>query len=311
MSSTIEVKTPTRTAPAKPAGNGTATDTSIAYINGKATPITEGETILDLLRRNMGPDPVPTLCDAPNLEPFGSCRVCSVEVALKEDGPTKVMASCHTPVANGQYITTHSERMKRLRKNIVELVLTNYPTEQLKTEDHGANELYNVVQKIGFDIDSVRYPKGALPLDAAGADRAFISDTTHPYMVSNLDSCINCYRCVRACDEVQGEMVLTMAGRGFDSWIAKGTGDQFQGQRLRELRRLCAGLSDECHHRCVQEQRDPGRRGGAQRMHVLRRWLQLGSEGEGQEGGRDHGAVRCRIQPRPHLPQRPLRLPLL
>jgi len=228
MSSTIEVKTPTRTAPAKPAGNGTATDTSIAYINGKATPITEGETILDLLRRNMGPDPVPTLCDAPNLEPFGSCRVCSVEVALKEDGPAKVMASCHTPVANGQYITTHSERMKRLRKNIVELVLTNYPTEQLKTEDHGANELYNVVQKIGFDIDSVRYPKGALPLDAAGADRAFISDTTHPYMVSNLDSCINCYRCVRACDEVQGEMVLTMAGRGFDSWIAKGTGESFK-----------------------------------------------------------------------------------
>ena len=203
-------------------------DTKVAYINGEAHPIVEGETMLDFLRRTMGPDPVPTLCDAPNLEPFGSCRVCSVEVALKEDGPTKVMASCHTPVAQGQYITTHSERMKRLRKNIVELVLTNYPTEQLKTEDHGANELYNVVQKIGFDIDSVRYPKGALPLDAAGADRAFISDTTHPYMVSNLDSCINCYRCVRACDEVQGEMVLTMAGRGFDSWIAKGTGESFK-----------------------------------------------------------------------------------
>jgi len=199
----------------------------VAYINGKETPIIEGETILDLLRRNMGPDPVPTLCDAPNLEPFGSCRVCSVEVALAGDGPTKVMASCHTPVANGQYITTHSERMKRLRKNIVELVLTNYPTEQLKTENHGANELYNVVQNIGFDIDSVRYPKGALPLDAAGPDRAFVSDTTHPYMVSNLDSCINCYRCVRACDEVQGEMVLTMAGRGFGSWIAKGTGESF------------------------------------------------------------------------------------
>ncbi len=74
------------------------------------------------------------------------------------------MASCHTPVANGQYITTHSERMKRLRKNIVELVLTNYPIEKLKTEDHGANELYNVVQQTGFDMDSVRYPKGALPL---------------------------------------------------------------------------------------------------------------------------------------------------
>ncbi|MBX2982343.1 MAG: formate dehydrogenase subunit alpha [Flavobacteriales bacterium] len=227
MNTNVEAKTPTRNAPAKPAGNRTATDTQVAYINGKATPIVEGETILDLLRRNMGPDPVPTLCDAPNLEAFGSCRVCSVEVALKEDGPTKVMASCHTPVAQGQYIITHSERMKRLRKNIVELVLTNYPVEKLKTEDHGANELYNVVQQTGFDMDSVRYPKGALPLDAAGPDKEFALDTTHPYMVSDLESCINCYRCVRACDEVQGEMVLTMTGRGFDSWISKGTGESF------------------------------------------------------------------------------------
>jgi formate dehydrogenase major subunit len=74
----------------------------------KRTPIIQGETILDLLRRNMGPDPVPTLCDAPNLEPFGSCRVCSVEVALQDrsaplgvTGPSRVMASCHTPVAKG------------------------------------------------------------------------------------------------------------------------------------------------------------------------------------------------------------------
>ncbi|MBX2979677.1 MAG: molybdopterin-dependent oxidoreductase [Flavobacteriales bacterium] len=204
-----------------------ATGTDVAYINGEAHPIIQGETILDLLRRTMGPEPVPTLCDAPNLEPFGSCRVCSVEVALQADGPTRVMASCHTPVAKGQYITTHSERMKRLRNNLVELVLTNYPVDKLKTEDHGANELYNVVQQIGFDLDSVRYPKGAHPLDAAGPDRAFAKDTSHPYMVSDLESCINCYRCVRACDEVQGEMVLTMAGRGFDSWIAKGTGESF------------------------------------------------------------------------------------
>ncbi|MBK8498369.1 MAG: hypothetical protein IPL52_06015 [Flavobacteriales bacterium] len=104
----------------------------------------------------------------------------------------------------------------------------------------------------------MRYPKGALPLDAAGPDARFASDTSHPYMVSNLDSCINCYRCVRACDEVQGEMVLTMAGRGFNSWIAEGTGE-FQGQRLRELWRLCAGLPHERHHRCVQEQGDQGR----------------------------------------------------
>ncbi|MFN9327288.1 MAG: formate dehydrogenase subunit alpha, partial [Flavobacteriales bacterium] len=143
-----------------------------------------------------------------------------VEVALQEDGPTKVMASCHTPVGKGMYLTTNSPRMERLRKNIIELVLTDYDTERLKKEDHGANELYNVVQQIGFDIDSVRYPKGKTHQNTP-------MDTSHPYMVSDLSACISCYRCVRACDEVQGEMVLTMAGRGFDNHIVKGTDESF------------------------------------------------------------------------------------
>jgi formate dehydrogenase major subunit len=209
-----------RTQSAPASSNAVATEVDVAYIDGKAYPINKNETMLAFMRRHIGPNPVPTLCDAPNLEPFGSCRVCSVEVALQEDGPSKVMASCHTPVGKGMYITTNSPRMERLRKNIIELVLTDYDTERLKTEDHGANELYNVVQQIGFDIDSVRYPKGKTHQNTP-------MDTSHPYMVSDLSACISCYRCVRACDEVQGEMVLTMAGRGFDSHIAKGTDESF------------------------------------------------------------------------------------
>ncbi|MBL0037251.1 MAG: formate dehydrogenase subunit alpha [Flavobacteriales bacterium] len=209
-----------RTQSAPSTSNAVATEVDVAYIDGKAYPINKNETMLAFMRRHIGPNPVPTLCDAPNLEPFGSCRVCSVEVALQEDGPTKVMASCHTPVGKGMYLTTNSPRMERLRKNIIELVLTDYDTERLKKEDHGANELYNVVQQIGFDVDSVRYPKGKNHL-------ATPIDTSHPYMVSDLSACISCYRCVRACDEVQGEFVLTMAGRGFDNHIVKGTDESF------------------------------------------------------------------------------------
>ncbi|MBK8612775.1 MAG: formate dehydrogenase subunit alpha [Flavobacteriales bacterium] len=209
-----------RTQSAPSTSNAVATEVDVAYIDGKAYPINKNETMLAFMRRHIGPNPVPTLCDAPNLEPFGSCRVCSVEVALQEDGPTKVMASCHTPVGKGMYLTTNSPRMERLRKNIIELVLTDYDTERLKKEDHGANELYNVVQQIGFDMDSVRYPKGKNHL-------ATPIDTSHPYMVSDLSACISCYRCVRACDEVQGEFVLTMAGRGFDNHIVKGTDESF------------------------------------------------------------------------------------
>ncbi|GAB5522422.1 MAG: formate dehydrogenase subunit alpha [Roseivirga sp.] len=190
------------------------------YINDEQVNFESGETILTLLRRTLGPDPVPTLCDAPNLDPFGSCRVCSVEVALKKDGPTRVQASCHTPVMADSYIYTHTNKIERLRKNIVELVLTDYPKEKFETDNPNQNELKKVALDVGLTMDEVRYEPGRNHLDR-------IEDTTHPYMRANLSSCINCFRCVRACDEVQGEMVLTMEGRGFDSKIVMGMNEGF------------------------------------------------------------------------------------
>ena len=161
---------------------------------------------------------IPTLCDAPNLDPFGSCRVCSVEVALSEDGPRKTMASCHTPVSAGQYIYPSSEAILELRKNIMELVLTDHPLDCLTCEVNGNCELQDVAAQVG--IREVRYPEGENHLDRE-------KDLSHPYMTSDLSKCINCYRCVRACDEVQGEFVLSMAGRGFDTKIIKGFDETF------------------------------------------------------------------------------------
>ena len=73
------------------------------YINNTPYDINKGETILQFIERNTGKRP-PTLCDAPNLESFGSCRVCSVDVALEQDGKPKAMASCHSPINDGFYI---------------------------------------------------------------------------------------------------------------------------------------------------------------------------------------------------------------
>ena len=193
---------------------------NIVYVNNEPFEFENGETILSLLRRNFGPDPVPTLCDAPNLDPFGSCRVCSVEVAREQDGPTRTQASCHTPAMAGSFIYTHTEKMKRLRKNIVELVLTDYPKDKFETDNPNHNELKKVALDVGIDMSDVRYEPGKNHLDR-------VADTSHPYMRANLDSCINCFRCVRACDEVQGEMVLTMEGRGFDSKIVMGMNEGF------------------------------------------------------------------------------------
>jgi formate dehydrogenase major subunit len=190
----------------------------IAYLNNKAHEIETGETMITFARRVMGKDAIPTLCDAPNLDPFGSCRVCSVDVALEKNGPAKTFASCHTPVAEDQYIYTDSKNIQRLRKNIIELVLTDHPLDCLTCEVNGNCELQTVAARVG--INSVRYPEGENHLDRE-------KDLSHPYMTSDMSKCINCYRCVRACDEVQGEFVLSMAGRGFDSRIVKGLDQSF------------------------------------------------------------------------------------
>ena len=191
-----------------------------AHINDTVYPVAPGETILQFVRRHLGQDHVPTLCDAPNLDPYGACRVCSVDVALMKGGPAKTQASCHTPVIANSYIYTDSERITRLRKNIIELVLTDHPLDCLTCEVNNNCELQTVAARVG--IRDVRYPAGKNHLDVP-------KDKSHPYMRSDFSKCINCARCVRACDEVQGEMVLSMAGRGFNSHIIKGFEDNFFG----------------------------------------------------------------------------------
>ena len=183
-----------------------------AYINDQPFDIHPGETMLSFIKRYKGETSIPTLCDAPNLEAFGSCRVCCVDVALEENGKTKAIASCHTPVSEGMYLYTDTENVKTLRKNILELVLSEYPEEKRFQKSSQPTEFERVVDQVG--ITEVRYENER--------QKQFAVDASHPYMRSDLNTCINCYRCVRACDEVQGEFVLNMAGRGFDSRIIKG-----------------------------------------------------------------------------------------
>lgn len=198
-----------------------STEKNIAYINDLPFEFKNGEMILGFVRRVEESISIPTLCDAPNLKPFGSCRVCSVDVALEKNGKAKTVASCHTPVMANSYIYTDSERVTRLRKNILELVLTDYPLDRLYENKSGKNELQNVANQLRITPDDIRYPLGKNHLNRK-------PDNSHAYMRADLSTCINCYRCVRACDEVQGEMVLTMSGRGFDSTITMGMNEGFK-----------------------------------------------------------------------------------
>lgn len=185
-----------------------------AYINDTAHSIIKGETILDFVRRVENREAIPTMCQDDRLDNFGSCRVCSVEVAKEKNGSTKTLASCHTPVTEGLYIYHNTDKIKRLRKNIVELVLTDYPTDKLVAPENKApTEFQKTIAQIG--IPTIRYPKGDNHLTIE-------PDRAHPYIKSDLSQCINCYRCVRACEEIQGEMILNMSGRGFATRIIKG-----------------------------------------------------------------------------------------
>ena len=121
-----------------------------------------------------------------------------------------MVASCHTPVAENQHIFTTNDNLQSLRKNIVELVLTDHPMECGTCEVNNNCELQTVANDLGISEHRYNSPK---------QHKGIPRDTSHDYMRMNLDNCINCGRCVRACDEIQGSFVLTMSGRGFESRI--------------------------------------------------------------------------------------------
>jgi len=131
-----------------------------AYINNTAYDFIQGETMLDFVRRiEKNQQAIPTMCQDDRLENFGSCRVCSVEVAREKDGPTKTMASCHTPISEGLFIYHNTERIQRLRKNIVELILTDYPSDKIfPSKDKKATPFQETIAHIG--IPNIRYPEG-------------------------------------------------------------------------------------------------------------------------------------------------------
>jgi len=180
------------------------------FIDDVEFPFDDSTSILEFSNKSLGEKIIPTLCDDDNLKPYGACRVCSVEVQHTEDGPKRTVASCHTPISPGMRIYTNSDSVKTLRRNIVELVLSDHPPDCLTCEVNGNCELQDVAASVG--VRRIRYAKGKNHCDRE-------KDLSHAYMRMDLSKCINCSRCVRACDEVQGQFTLTMTGRGFESRI--------------------------------------------------------------------------------------------
>ncbi|HMK67241.1 MAG TPA: formate dehydrogenase subunit alpha, partial [Stellaceae bacterium] len=158
---------------------------------------------------------VPKLCAYDMVESFGSCRLCLVEI----EGRAGTPASCTTPVAEGIKVTTQNLRLGRLRRNVMELYISDHPLDCLTCSANGNCELQDMAGAVG--LREVRYGYGGE--NHLGAEK----DASNPYFTFDPAKCIVCSRCVRACEEVQGTFALTIDGRGFASHVAAGMDEDF------------------------------------------------------------------------------------
>lgn len=153
---------------------------------------------------------VPKLCATDSLEPFGSCRLCVVEIEGRRGYP----ASCTTPVAEGIKVHTQTAKLADIRRGTMELYISDHPLDCLTCATNGDCELQDMAGAVG--LREVRYG-----YDGENHLKS-VKDESNPYFSFDPSKCIVCSRCVRACEETQGTFALTISGRGFESKVAAG-----------------------------------------------------------------------------------------
>ncbi|MFC0384988.1 formate dehydrogenase subunit alpha [Muricoccus vinaceus] len=180
-------------------------------IDGQAVAVPKGTSVM-AAAMTLGTK-VPRLCATDSLEPFGSCRLCLVQIEGRRGFP----ASCTTPAEAGMVVHTQNEAIAKRRRGVMELYISDHPLDCLTCSANGDCELQDMAGAVG--LREVRYgQEGANHLDAP-------KDESNPYFTFEASKCIACSRCIRACEEVQGTFALTMEGRGFGSKVSPGGTD--------------------------------------------------------------------------------------
>jgi formate dehydrogenase major subunit len=188
-----------------------ATTTVTLTIDGTTVSVPKGTSVMAAAAL-MGTQ-VPKLCATDSLEPWGSCRLCLVQIEGRRGYP----ASCTTPAEDGMVVHTQTEAIAKRRRGVMELYISDHPLDCLTCSANGDCELQDMAGAVG--LREVRYgTDGANHLAAP-------TDDSNPYFTFEASKCIACSRCVRACEETQGTFALTMEGRGFESKISAGGTD--------------------------------------------------------------------------------------
>jgi len=178
-------------------------------IDGKTIQVPEGTTVLEAAEQ-LGVT-IPTLCYHKDLSPHGGCRLCVVEVK----GARTPLASCTLTVSEGMEVKTQSPELEKNRRKVLELLLSNYHDAGYAASDGRFNELEHWASAHGLDVKQLQ----------ARSPRFEINSDPSPAIWVDLNKCILCTRCIRACAEVQGRFVWSLAERGFETHIVAGLGE--------------------------------------------------------------------------------------
>ena len=171
-------------------------------IDNKTIEVPKGTTVLEAAK--MLDISIPTLCHHPKLTPFGGCRLCIVEIK----GIPRPVTSCTTPVSDGMEVTTSSPRIEDLRKTVLELILSDHPSDCMICERAGDCTLQEMAYSYG--IRENRF---------SGERRTYAKKDGNPFLERDLEKCIMCGRCVKVCDEIQGVGAIDFTYRGFKSKV--------------------------------------------------------------------------------------------
>ena len=196
------------------------------FINGNELLFTIGETILDVAKRNH--IDIPTLCHLKGATPTGACRICVVEVA----GSQTLLTACTTPATNGMAVKTESPAVVAARRQIIELMLSSgnhncairtgndaeWSELQVKVaHEDMSGELCPVWGDCRLQDLAYRYQVSTEYVDSQPT--RYLMETVNPFIVRDFSRCIQCGRCVQACNDIQVNNAIHFGYRGKDAKI--------------------------------------------------------------------------------------------
>ncbi len=175
-------------------------ETIAITLNGQEVSGHPGMTVLELARES-GIN-IPTLCNAPNLAPYGACRICIVE----DERTGALLASCVTPIAAGMVINTDSPKVLERRAVIIKLMLASHPDSCMVCDKGNHCELRRIASDYGIGL-----------LDLQRIPQPIRIEDVNPFLERDLSKCILCAKCIRADQELVVEGAIDYVGRGFSS----------------------------------------------------------------------------------------------